>query len=77
MKYAVQAATFSEAIHVGKVATDGRSFTDKEDATDMTIAAVGQYVATHFDGGMTASFPRLGIEVEVKVRAIPTEDPLG
>lgn len=69
-KYAVQAADLSSAIHVGRVAKDGKSFADKEEATDMVIAAVGQYVEKNFAGGMVADFPGLGIEVEVSVRPI-------
>lgn len=67
MKYAVQSAAFSEAIHVGKLNSKGNAFADKEEATDMVLASVAQYVLSNFDGGMTCDFPGLGLTLEVKV----------
>lgn len=71
MKFAVQASTFGAQINVGRVSKKGNAFLDKEEATDMVIAAVGQYVQRNFGdgdrGGMVATFPGLGFSVEIKV----------
>jgi len=73
-EYGVQAANLSEAIHVGRLNKSGTAFTDKEVKTDMVLAAVAQYVQQNFTGGMVADFPRLGIELEIHVRAKETRD---
>ncbi len=72
--YAVQAAAFSEAIHVGRVNAKGDGFADKQERTDMVLAAVAQYVRRNFDGGMTVDFPALGLLLEVKVRSLAAEE---
>lgn len=70
-KFAVSAGYMTESIYVGRVSQSGNSFIQKEDATDMVLAAVAQYVMRNFDnghgGGMHTTFPRLGIELEIKV----------
>lgn len=71
MKYAVQASGMTPVIHVGRVGKSGDAFLDKEDATDMILAAVGQYVRQNFGGGMRVTFPGLGFEVEVRVSPLP------
>lgn len=71
-KYGVQAASFSESIHVGRVA-DG-AFAEKEEATDMTLFAVAQYVMNNFDGGMETTFPKAGLRLTVKVEQMETSD---
>lgn len=55
-KYGVQAAAFHEAIHIGRIDKAGTQFLDKEDATDMVLAAVAQYVRQNFGGGLTMDF---------------------
>lgn len=67
MRYAVQASPFTDAINIGRVNRKGDAFIDKEEATDMVLAAVGQYVIANFKGGMSATFPSMGFAVEVKV----------
>lgn len=67
-KYGVQTAPISGVIHVGRLNTTRTAFLDKEDATDMVLAAVAQYVKRHFDGGMVADFPGLGLELTVSVK---------
>lgn len=66
-KYAVQSASFSEAIHVGRASRGGRSFADKEEATDMTLFAAAQYVLNHFGGGMETTFPKAGLRLRITV----------
>ncbi|MGZ6772573.1 MAG: DUF7446 family protein [Mycobacteriaceae bacterium] len=69
-EYGVQPGLFGEAIHVGRLNAKGTAFTEKQDRTDMVLAAVAQYVEENFDGGMVADFPGLGLVLEVKVRPI-------
>ncbi|KQP62998.1 DUF7446 family protein [Nocardioides sp. Leaf285] len=74
-RFAVQAAAFSEAIHIGRLTRTGVGFADKEEATDMTLAAVAQYVERNFGGGMDCDFPGLGVRLSVKVEPLsPTQD---
>lgn len=72
-EYAVQAATFSEAIHVGRLDTKGEAFADKQERTDMVLAAVAQYVERNFAGGMATTFPSLGIRLTVHVEPMTEE----
>lgn len=72
--YAVQAASLSAAIHVGRLTAKGDAFTEKQERTDMVLAAVAQYVQRNFDGGMVADFPGLGVVLEVRVRPINTRE---
>lgn len=72
MKFAVQAASFSEAIHVGRLDKQGKTFADKEEATDMTLFAVAKYVEQNFGGGMVVPFPKAGVIMEIHVRPIAT-----
>jgi hypothetical protein len=67
MKYAVSAGYLTSDIYVGRVGKSNNNFLDKEEATDMVLAAVAEYVMRNFDGGMAATFPRLGLNLEVKV----------
>jgi hypothetical protein len=67
-KFAVQAATFSEAIHVGRISNG--AFAEKEEATDMTLFAVAQYVQQNFGGGMQTEFPKAGLRLKVTVEEI-------
>lgn len=69
MNYAVQASALTETIYVGHLNSKGDAFLGKRDRTDMVLAAVAEYVKRNFDGGMTATFPRLdgGLRLEVKV----------
>lgn len=55
-KYGVQASFFHEAIYVGRVNKAGTEFLDKEEATDLILAAVADYTRQHFDGGLTMDF---------------------
>jgi hypothetical protein len=74
-EYAVQSAAFSPAIHAGRLAPNGAAFADKQERTDMVLAAVAQYVERNFAGGMVADFPGLGLVLEVKVRPIIPSGP--
>lgn len=72
MRFGVQAGWLSSGIHVGRLNKNGNAFVQKEEATDMVLAAVAQYVMRNFGdseggGGMAATFPRLGLNLEVKV----------
>lgn len=69
-KFAVQAGSLSPTIHVGRANAAGDAFVEKEQVTDMVLAAVAQYVQQHFDGGMEVDFPGLGIKMAVKVEPI-------
>ena len=75
-EYGVQAAAFGNAIHVGRLNKARTMFlADKQDGTDMVLAAVAQYVERNFDGGMRTTFPGLGLEVEITVRpTTPTKE---
>lgn len=73
-KFAVSAGYMTESIYVGRVSQSGHSFLQKEEATDMVLAAVAQYVMRNFahpdttgTAGMHTTFPGLGLELEVKV----------
>lgn len=70
-EYGIQAAHFREGIDVGRLNAKRTAFTDKHDATDMTLAAVAQYVELHFGGGLDATFPELGLALEVRTRSLP------
>lgn len=72
MKFAVQAAAFSPAIFVGRLTKKQDAFLDKEEATDMVLAAVAQYVMRAFDGAMQATFPKMGLTLEIKVTPLAT-----
>lgn len=72
--YVVQAAAFSEGIHVGRVNAKGDGFAEKQDRTDMVLAAVAQYVRRNFDGGMTVDFQALGLLLDVRVRSLTSEE---
>lgn len=74
LKYGVQAASFSEAIHVGTLNPSRQSFRNKEDATDMVLFAVAQYVSRNFEGGMTVTFPKTGEHgIQMTVTVEPME----
>jgi len=76
MKFAVQAAAFQPVIHVGRVNKSGTAFLDgKEDATDMTLHAVGTYAQKHFGSGMTVDFPDITIEIRVTPKTTDTVTP--
>lgn len=67
-EYGVQAAAFTEAIHVGRLNKARTMFlADKQEATDMVLAAVAQFVERNFDGGMETTFPSLGLRLTVHV----------
>lgn len=72
-KYAVMAGYMTDNIYVGRVNKAGNAFLSKEEATDMVLAAVAQYVMRNFDipeknrAGTHTTFPKLGIEVEIRV----------
>lgn len=68
-EYAVQAASFSEAIHIGRLTANGDTFADKQERTDMVLAAVGQYVERNFGGAMRVTFPGLGFDMEINLSA--------
>jgi len=55
-KYGVQTSFFREGIYVGRLNKAGTEFLDKEDRTDMILAAVAEYARQHFDGGLTMDF---------------------
>lgn len=69
-EFAVQAAQLSEAIHVGRVDASGSAFLEKQERTDMVLAAVAQYVERNFDGGMEATFPGIGLKLNVRVEPL-------
>lgn len=71
-KYGVQAAPLTEGIHVGRLNKARTMFLDKEECTDMVLAAVAQYVERHFAGGMVADFPGLGLLLTVNVEPLTT-----
>lgn len=73
-KYGVQAGSLSAVIYAGRLNKDKTAFADKEVVTDMTLAAVGNYVWDHYDGGMIAEFPGLGFAVEVIVTPLAEGD---
>lgn len=70
-EYGIQAAHFREGIDVGRLNTKRTAFADKHDATDMALAAVAQYVELHFGGGLDATFPGLGLALEVRTKPLP------
>lgn len=72
-EYAVQAASLSEAIHVGRMTADRTAFVDKQERTDMVLAAVAQYVERNFEGGMEATFPGIGLRLTVRVEALTAD----
>lgn len=51
-QYGVQAAAFSDGIHVGRLTADGTSFKDKEDHLDAILAAVAEYTLARHNGSM-------------------------
>lgn len=69
-KYAVSPGALSGEILVGELNSAGDAFKDKEPLTDMVIAAVAEYVADQYDGGMEAEYPALGFRVVVTVTPI-------
>lgn len=69
----MQAAAFSKSIHVGRLTKAGDAFADKQERTDMTLAAVAQYVDRNFSGAMNATFPGIGLALEVRVRPLDPE----
>lgn len=71
--YGVQAAAFTEQIYVGRLNKARTMFLDgKVDGTDMVLAAVAQYVERNFAGGMEATFPGIGLRLNVRVEPMPT-----
>ena len=73
LKFGVMGGGWSPTIWVGRLSKRGDVFLEKEDATDMVLAAVGEYVRAHFDGGLVATFPGMGFDLEVKVTERPSE----
>lgn len=69
-EYAVSSGMLAEAIYVGRLNPKGDAFAVKQERTDMVLAAVAEFVQNHYAGGMTATFPGLGLELEVKVRPL-------
>lgn len=69
-KYGVAPSHFTDAIYVGRLNRDQSAFSDKETHTDMVLCAVAQYVERHFDGGMKATFPGVGLRLTVKVEPL-------
>lgn len=69
----MQAGHLGPHIYVGTYKTGGHAFTRKQERTDMVLAAVAQYVERHFDGGMRADFPGLGVVVDIKVQPLASE----
>lgn len=71
--YGIQAAPFSDAIHVGKLNKASTAFLDsrsspKEDCTDMAIRAVGDYSRKHFDGSMRVEFEDCIVTVKSEMK---------
>jgi hypothetical protein len=54
--YGIQAASLSQAIHVGRINKAGTAFTSKDDLTDEALYAVAQFVRRHFAGSMSMTF---------------------
>ena len=74
-EYGIQSAYLREGIDMGRLSKDRSTFLDKQDATDMTLLAVAQYVLDHFDGGMVTTFKKAGVElIELEVRARKVAD---
>ena len=69
-EYAVSPGMLSEAIYVGRLNAKGTAFTEKQERTDMVLAAVAEFVQQHYAGAMIADFPGLGLVLEVKVKPI-------
>ena len=67
MKYGVMSSRFRPEIFVGRLNKKQTLFTDKEVATDLILANVGEYVRDHFQGAMKATFPNLGFDLTVTV----------
>lgn len=66
-KFGVKSSPLTEAIYVGRLNKAGTGFLDKEAATDLVLGTVGEYVRDNYAGGMTAGFPGLGFDLDVKV----------
>lgn len=49
-RFGVSYGAFSGEINVGKLSKDGKSFTDKEQATAEIVSAVADYVEQKLDG---------------------------
>lgn len=73
-KFAVMAGYMTDNIYVGRINKAGNAFIQKEEATDMVLAAVAQYVLRNFEGGMQTTFPKLGIELEIKAYPVSGND---
>lgn len=71
-EFGVQTSSFAPTIWVGRITGPAkrRVFGDKQDLTDMVLAAVAQYVAVHFKGGLKVDFPSLNLEMTVRVKRI-------
>lgn len=67
MKYGVMSSRFRPEIFVGRLNKKQTLFTEKEVATDLVLANVGEYVRDHFGGAMRATFPNLGFDLTVTV----------
>ena len=66
-KFGVKSSRMSEAIYVGRLNKAGTGFLDKESATDLVLGTVGEYVRDNYAGSMTATFPGLGFDLDVKI----------
>lgn len=65
-QFGIQAAPFSEAIHIGELTQDRTRFKgDFQDASHEAIAAVGEFVKKHYDGGAIFTFDDLVVTIKV------------
>jgi hypothetical protein len=65
-KFAVQAAAFQPAIHVGRINKAATAFLDgKEDATDMVIRAVADYATRNFGGALKAEYSDYDVDIRI------------
>jgi hypothetical protein len=78
-EFGIAAAPFTPTIFVGRLSKDQTHFLDgKEDATDMAILAVADYVVAHFTtetgGALAADYSDMVIEVKVTRKPQSAED---
>lgn len=67
----VRSSKLREAIHVGRTNAKGDAFLpDKEEATDLVLFAVAEYVRDNYDGGLDMTFPNANMKLTFTVEPI-------
>lgn len=76
-QFGIQAAPFSEAIHIGELTKDRTRFKGEfQDASHEAIAAVGEFVKKHYGGGAIFTFDDLVVTIKVgSEESTETENP--